>query len=281
MVGSNCYTSSRCFWRSFLHLVISRATYTRCSFGRSKMLFSSITATGKNRFSSLIPNPRNPSLPRICSPRFKSSKSKSSTQWLSRQGRDPFVKQRSLLDESGSFRARSAFKLVELDDQFRFLNAKGVRTVVDLGAAPGGWSQVAARRMGLTRRYEAKEHPKEPSGDSESDKVDEAAIPSPIRRSRKRIIAVDLLPITPIPGVDTIQGDFLDASTHQAIENLLDTSTSPRVDVILSDMAPNMSGNRSSDIGRSIELCGSVFEFAQTWLTTSVEAGHSRGGTLV
>ena len=193
-----------------------------------------------------------------------------------------------MYEDGGSYRARSAFKLVELDDQFRFLNAKGVRTVVDLGAAPGGWSQVAVRRMGLTERYEANEKVKDPSeassstsDPSEAELEERTPITSIPKRPRKRIIAVDLLAIAPIPGVNIIKGDFLDPSTHTAIEDLLDTSTSPRVDVILSDMAPNISGNRSRDIGRSLELCTSVFEFTKTWLVTAEEAGHSRGGTLV
>ena len=93
---------------------------------------------------------------RICS----SAKSTSSKSWLARQSHDPYVKKRTL-NNFLSFRARSAFKLLELDDQWK-LFTPGVRTVVDLGAAPGGWSQVAAMKLGWISETAPEDEPEDP-----------------------------------------------------------------------------------------------------------------------
>ncbi|KAJ7576889.1 ribosomal RNA large subunit methyltransferase J [Mycena floridula] len=159
--------------------------------------------------------------------RCYSSKS-SSNQWLARQHGDHYVKNRN----SFQFRSRSAFKLQEIDAAHKFLTAGKV--VVDLGAAPGGWSQFAARKLGW----------------NEEDV------------GRGLLIAVDIAKIAPIPGAHVLQGDFLAPSTVQSIKKLMGPSEQ-KVDVILTDMAPNITGNRASDIPRSLELCMAAFEFAK------------------
>ncbi|KAG8936813.1 2' O-ribose methyltransferase [Tulasnella sp. 418] len=206
--------------------------------------------------------------------------SKSSSEWLSRQSRDPFVKQRN--EASGGYRARSAFKLMELDDRFKFLstahNGEGL-VVVDLGGAPGGWSQVVARRLNHTDSTLSNA-----SSDPLSNNVEvrESKVVDQDTRGTcpSTIIAVDLLPIKPIPGVHVIQGDFLSTSTRDNIAKFI-PSHKKRVDVVLSDMAPNISGNRFRDIDLSLELCSSAFQFAQEWLISTKETGNRRSGSLM
>jgi 23S rRNA (uridine2552-2'-O)-methyltransferase len=157
-------------------------------------------------------------------------KSKSSRQWLHRHVTDPYV-QRSKRE---GYRSRSAYKLIEIDDKDRFL--KPGQVVVDLGAAPGGWSQVLAQRLG----------------------------------GKATIIAIDLLPMDPVSGVTFIQGDF---STKRGLEALHSALEGRQVDVVLSDMAPNLSGIAVSDQARSMTLAELAFEFAQLQL--------KRDGTLL
>jgi 23S rRNA (uridine2552-2'-O)-methyltransferase len=133
---------------------------------------------------------------------------KSSTAWLARQSRDPFVKAR--LSSPSSYRSRSAYKLVELDREWgRFLSRPSVRSIVDLGAAPGGWSQVAAERLGWdidvvdTDDFGLREETKVQRRGSWSVEHEKKTA------GRGRIVALDLLPIAPIPGVQTLQMDFL------------------------------------------------------------------------
>lgn len=145
-------------------------------------------------------------------------KSHSSKQWLRRHVNDPFV-QRSRKE---GYRSRSAYKLTEIDDRDKVL--KPGMTVVDLGSAPGGWSQVAARRVG----------------------------------AKGRVIAIDLLEMEPIPGVRFLRGDF---SADTGLDALRD-ALGGEADVILSDMAPNMSGIAVSDQARSMELAEIAFRFA-------------------
>ena len=145
-------------------------------------------------------------------------KSHSSKQWLRRHVNDPYV-QRSKRD---GYRSRSAYKLTEIDDRDKLL--KGARVVVDLGAAPGGWSQVAAQRMpGAT------------------------------------IVAIDLLEMDSIPGVGFVKGDFTSRKGLAAVEAAL---AGRKADVVLSDMAPNMSGIAVSDQARSMELAELARDFA-------------------
>lgn len=146
-------------------------------------------------------------------------KSHSSKQWLRRHVNDPYV-QRSRKE---GYRSRSAFKLTEIVDKDKLLRPGQV--VVDLGAAPGGWSQVAAKRVGNTGR----------------------------------VVAIDLLAMEPVPGVDFVQGDFTKGTGLKAIASLLGDG---KADVVLSDMAPNMSGIPVSDQARSMELAERARDFA-------------------
>ena len=146
-------------------------------------------------------------------------KSQSSKKWLRRHVNDPYV-QRSRKE---GYRSRSAYKLTEIDEKDKLLRPGQV--VVDLGAAPGGWSQVAAKRVGKTGR----------------------------------VVAIDLLAMDPVPGVDFVQGDFIKGSGLKAIGSLLGDG---KADVVLSDMAPNMSGINVSDQARSMELAELARDFA-------------------
>ena len=167
------------------------------------------------------------------------------------------------------FRARSAFKLLEIQERYPFLpnvkeRSKGAPLdpndilIVDLGAAPGGWSQAASRLLG--RDWE--------------DVVFEGWGTSTSRPHHKSIvISVDLLPIEPIPGCHTIQGDFLDPATWKQIEAKIYGREKPEIDVLLSDMAPSATGINSADTESQLELNRTVLEFAQRYLR--------KGGTLV
>ena len=146
-------------------------------------------------------------------------KSHSSKQWLRRHVNDPYV-QRSKRE---GYRSRSAYKLTEIDERDRLL-APG-RVVVDLGSAPGGWSQVAAKRVGKSGR----------------------------------VLAIDLLPMEPVAGVEFVQGDFTARSGLAAIGRIL---AGRRADVVLSDMSPNLSGIGISDQARSMELAELARDFA-------------------
>jgi 23S rRNA (uridine2552-2'-O)-methyltransferase len=145
------------------------------------------------------------------------AKRPSSSRWKQRQARDPFVRQA----RSGGWRSRAVFKLLDIDRRERLLRRGAV--VVDLGAAPGGWSQVAADRVG----------------------------------AEGCVVAVDLLAMQPIPGVSDIQGDFTDEKIVVAIEKALGGK---KADLVISDMAPNISGNWSVDQPRSIDLAETVLE---------------------
>jgi 23S rRNA (uridine2552-2'-O)-methyltransferase len=146
------------------------------------------------------------------------AKSKSSAQWLRRHVTDAYVHRAK---EQG-YRSRAAFKLIEIDSRERLLRP-GAR-VVDLGAAPGGWSQVAARRTA-------------PGG---------------------RVVAIDLLPIAPISGVTIIQGDFLDEPARRSIVEAL----GGEADLVLSDLSPNLSGIAAADQARMAELVEQAALFA-------------------
>ena len=145
-------------------------------------------------------------------------RSKSSTRWLERQLNDPYVE----AAKRASYRSRAAFKIIELNDQFALLK-KG-QIVVDLGSAPGGWSQIAA----------------------------------PIIGEEGRLIAIDLLEMEPLNGVEFIQGDFLDDKVYAKLQTLVGDR---KVDVILSDMAPSTIGQKSVDHLRVMHICEVVLEF--------------------
>ena len=146
-------------------------------------------------------------------------KSHSSKQWLRRHVNDPYV-QRSKKD---GYRSRSAYKLTEIDDRDKLL--KGGQVVVDLGAAPGGWSQVAAKRVGASGK----------------------------------VVAIDLLAMDPVSGVTFLQADFGTRKGLAAVETALEGR---QVDVVLSDMAPNFTGISVSDQAKTLELAEVARDFA-------------------
>ena len=145
----------------------------------------------------------------------------SSKLWLERQLNDPYVAQA----KREGLRSRAAFKLIEIDDKYHFLRP-GI-TVVDLGAAPGGWSQIAAKRVGATN-------------------------------GKGRVIAIDLLEMPEIPGVSFAQLDF---QSHDASAKLL-AMIGGRADVVLSDMAANTTGHRKTDQLRILGLVERATAFA-------------------
>ena len=211
---------------------------------------------------------------------------KSSAAWLARQSRDPFVKAR--LSSPSSYRSRSAFKLIELNDKWgRFLSRPSVHSVVDLGAAPGGWSQVVAERLGWT--IDAEDNA-EDFGLREDVKVQKrgscSVQPENKTTGRGKIVALDLLPIFPIPGVQTLQMDFLAPGSARVVRDALRSPQNPEgtADIVLSDMAANFSGNKIRDTQMSLDICHAVFEFAKDALTVRQvdERGkRSVGGMLL
>lgn len=153
----------------------------------------------------------------------KIKKNKTTKAWITEHVNDAYV-QRARAE---GWRSRAAFKLTEVDDKDKLL--KPGMIVVDLGSAPGSWSQVAAKRVA-------------PGG---------------------RLIALDLLPMEPVHGVDFIQGDFHDAAVLQV---LVDTLAGRQVDLVLSDMAPNMSGIGMVDQARVMLLAELTLEFCELHL---------------
>jgi len=149
------------------------------------------------------------------------SRSLSSKLWLERQLNDPYVARA----KREGYRSRAAYKLSEIDDKAHFLK-KGAR-VVDLGAAPGGWSQVAAKRVGAP----------------------EAG----------RVVAIDVLPVDAIPGVDFAQIDFLDAAAPEKLKAMLGGPAN----VVLSDMAANATGHRKTDHLKIMALVEAAADFAR------------------
>jgi 23S rRNA (uridine2552-2'-O)-methyltransferase len=147
------------------------------------------------------------------------ARSKSSAQWLRRHVADPYVKRAV----AQGYRSRSAYKLLEIDRKEHLLR-RGT-TVVDLGAAPGGWSQVAAQKV-------------MPGGTA---------------------IAVDLLPIAAIPGVQVLAGDFLDARVQA---DLVVALGGKKADLVLCDLSPNLSGIASTDQARAAELARTAIDFS-------------------
>ena len=151
------------------------------------------------------------------------ARSKSSNRWLSEHFDDPFVKQA----QKQGFRARAAFKLLELQEKYHLIRPG--MCVVDLGSAPGSWSQVAIREVG----------------------------------HRGRVIALDILDMPVIDRVEFIQGDFTDDKPLQALETVLGNS---RPDLVFSDLAPNISGINAADQPRAMYLAELALSFAEQWL---------------
>lgn len=146
--------------------------------------------------------------------RTAKGRSTASQRWLARQLNDPYV---AAAKQQG-WRSRAAFKLIELDDRFHLLKP-GAR-VVDLGAAPGGWTQVA------------------------------------VKRGAGQVVAVDLLPMDPVPGATVLHGDFA------TMRERLIAELGGKADVVLSDMAPNTTGHGATDHVRIVALAEAALDFA-------------------
>ncbi len=150
-------------------------------------------------------------------------RSKTSKAWMQEHVNDPYVKKA----KQEGWRSRAAYKLQEIDDRDHLLRP-GI-TVVDLGAAPGGWSQLAAQKLA----------------------------------GKGRVIALDVLEMVGLPGVTFIQGDFREDAVLEQLVAALDGKP---VDLVISDMAPNMSGVGIADQARSMHLAELALDFAATWL---------------
>src|SRR5579871_3181812 len=157
--------------------------------------------------------------------RSTGGRSQSSKHWLERQLNDPYVARA----KREGFRSRAAYKLIEIDDRHGLLRA-GL-SVLDLGAAPGGWSQVAAKRVVAAE-------------------------------GRGRVVAIDLLDMVPLAGVDFARLDFLDPSAPNAIKAML----AGPADLVLSDMAANATGHRPTDHLKIMALAEAAFEIARDTL---------------
>jgi len=223
------------------------------------------------------------------SPALHKKLSSASRSWLSRQSRDPYVKQRNA--SLNNYRSRSAFKLLELDAAWgSFLSKKDVRAVVDLGAAPGGWSQVVAEKLGWIDStppdWDGLGVGHIGRGPRPEDDMEASSSRKP-KHGRGVIVSVDLLPMAPIPGVHTMQMDFLMPQARDAVKATLSTSENPTgmADIILSDMAANFSGYKTRDVENSLDICQSVFDFAKDALcvrdTPHGATNRHRGGTLL
>lgn len=147
------------------------------------------------------------------------SKSKSSGRWLREHFSDKYV----IKSQKEGYRSRASYKLIEIDDKDRLI--KPGNLVVDLGSAPGGWSQVAAQRVG----------------------------------DKGRVIASDILPMDGIAGVDFVLGDFTEEDVFNRILDVIDRAP---VDLVISDMAPNMSGMKAVDQPRAMYLAELAYDMA-------------------
>jgi len=151
------------------------------------------------------------------------ARSKSSDRWLKEHFDDEYVKRA----QAEGYRSRATFKLIELQEKDRVI--KPGMTVIDLGAAPGGWSQYAARLVG----------------------------------SKGRVVALDILPMDALEGVEFIEGDFREDGPYQ---QLLDLIGEQRADLVISDMAPNISGMSAVDQPRAMHLTELALELAKETL---------------
>lgn len=171
------------------------------------------------------------------------AKKKFSKNWVHQHINDPYVKQA----QQKGYRARAAFKLIELLDAEKLLRKGDI--VVDLGSAPGSWSQVARERLLAA------------GGTIDG-----------------RVIALDMLPMEPVAGVEFLQGDFRDDAVLHQLENMLQGA---KVDLVISDMAPNLSGVSSADSARIQHVCELAMEFACAHLKPDgvliVKAFHGSG----
>ena len=165
------------------------------------------------------------------------SRSASSAAWLARQLNDPYVAEAKRL----GYRSRAAFKLIELDDRFHMLK-RGAR-VVDLGAAPGGWTQIAAQRIG-TEEGPGKEGPGKGG---------------PGKGGRGKLVAADILAMEPVAGATVLKLDFLDPTAPATIMTVL----GGEADLVLSDMAASSTGHAQTDHVRIVALAELAYDFAR------------------
>lgn len=163
--------------------------------------------------------------------KVKTQSKKVNKAWLNQHVNDPYVR----LAQKEGFRARAAYKLKEIDETLGLIHPGDV--VVDLGSAPGAWSQYVRRRLS-------------PQG-------------AAVGELQGRIIALDLLPMEPVEGVQFIQGDFRDDAVLAQLEQVLASHGVDKVDVVVSDMAPNLSGIGSADAARIEHLVELAVEFSR------------------
>jgi 23S rRNA (uridine2552-2'-O)-methyltransferase len=150
-------------------------------------------------------------------------RTRTSKAWMQEHVSDEFVKRA----QREGYRARAAYKLMEIDDKDHLINPGMV--IVDLGSAPGSWSQVAMQRL----------------------------------QGKGRVFALDILEMQPVPGVEFLQGDFREDSVLAQLESKLEGR---QVDLVISDMAPNISGINVTDQARVAHLAELALEFAKDWL---------------
>ena len=154
---------------------------------------------------------------------YQMSKANNSKNWIKGHVKDPFVIQA----QKDGYRSRAAYKLIEIDKKYKIIKS-GI-TTVDLGAAPGGWSQVLSKKIGL----------------------------------KGKALGIDLLEVEPIKGIDFIQGDFMQ---EEILIEMVDKLENNPVDLVISDMAPNISGIKMVDQQKAIYLNELAFDFASKHL---------------
>ena len=154
---------------------------------------------------------------------YQMSKANNSKNWIKGHVKDPFVIQA----QKDGYRSRAAYKLIEIDKKYKIIKS-GI-TAVDLGAAPGGWSQVLSKKIGLN----------------------------------VKVVGIDLLEVPPIKGIDFIQGDFMQ---EDILNKMVDKLENKPVDLVISDMAPNISGIKMVDQQRAINLNELALDFASKHL---------------
>lgn len=180
-------------------------------------------------------------------------KTKSSQRWLREHSTDPYVK----LARQQNYRSRAAYKLLEIQDKDHIL--KPGMTVIDLGAAPGGWSQVAQQCLaGHSGKKVARQNTSE--------------------KNKGRIIAVDILPMEPIIGVKFYQGDFTENDFYQ---ELLRVTDNRQISLVMSDLAPNTSGMRAVDQPRAMYMAELALDLAQKVLLDSRTPGKKGQGDFL